>query len=49
MMIWFEKAKEGLSKEVMFELSLTDKRDQSCANLGDSGVPQAGETAMQRH
>lgn len=41
-------AQEGLPEEVMFELSLSDKRDQSCADLGEGGVPQAERTAMQR-
>lgn len=47
MLIWFERAKEGLTKEVLFELSLSDKRGQSCADLGEDGVSQAEVTAIQ--
>lgn len=40
MVIWFGRAKEGLTEEVMFELSLIDERGQPCAELGESRAPQ---------
>lgn len=44
MLIGLGRAKEALANEVMLELSLLDK-GQSCADVGEGGPPQAGETA----
>ena len=40
MLIWFGRPKEDLAKEVMFDLSLSDKWGRSCAHLGEMGCPR---------